>query len=212
MDQERRDAAAWAQEWAIRKKNRRIIRIIAALVLIWVFGMLVNLISVRMTRMTFGSEEEMRKSLQGRYAIDRSYEDIIIEGDDITVTYYEVSHYNLDYAREYGYSEEFGNTVYEAVVTEWDYRHGVIKTDWMDDIIVDQDGNLIRYRTSKYVKTDKPAPTPIDPAELNSSDSGDAVITDEEAEAIEQREESLEKTEEEQQESSEALDGEKEAA
>lgn len=195
MEQERRDAAAWAQEWAIRKKNRRIIAVIAAVIFIAALCALINYISIITTRMTFASEEEMRAYMQGRFALDRYYEDVIIEGDDVTLTYYEVSHYDRDYAENYGYSEEFEDSVYDDRIIGWEYKTGTIKTEWMGDMYVDKDGNLHRESYETFYRTDKPKPEPIDPSTLTNNGAGEEALTDEEAETLERRDESLEATE-----------------
>ena len=80
------------------------------------------------------SEEEMRAAMQGRFVYDM-YEDFYFEGDTVTKTYYSISHYDREYAEQYGY-EEYGDSVYEDTVVKWDYRRGVIKCKWMEDIIV----------------------------------------------------------------------------
>ena len=131
--------------------------------------------------------------MQGRYAIERDYEDIIIEGDEITLTYLSLSHYDREYAEKYGY-EEYDDSVYDDHVVEWDYRHGVIRTEWMGDLVVDKNGNIRRgdsyYET--FYKTDKPRPEPIDPSTLsNPAGDADAEISPEEEELIEGIEENL---------------------
>ena len=98
MDQDRRDAAAWAKEWSIRQRNRRLLIVLAAVLLCVVTGFVIKFVIVQVERTTFSSVEEMRKEMQGRYAIERDYEDIIIEGDNITLTYLAYSHYDRDYA------------------------------------------------------------------------------------------------------------------
>jgi hypothetical protein len=87
MDQDRRDAAAWAKEWQIRQKNRRLLLALGLILLLAVVGFIVNFAIVQVERTTFGSVEDMRKAMQGRYAIERDFEDVIIEGDEITLTY-----------------------------------------------------------------------------------------------------------------------------
>ena len=194
MDQDRRDAAAWAKEWYIRQKNRRLLMVLAGIVLIAAVVAVVRFTIIHLERTTFGSEEEMRAAMQGRYAIERDYEDIYIEGDKITLTYLSFSHYNREYAERYGYDFE-EDSVYEDDVAEWDYRHGVIKTYWMGDIIVDKNGNIRRgdYEYSTFYRTDKPRPEPIDPSTLNSTEGDeDADITEEDEEVIEERGEELE--------------------
>ena len=113
MDQDRRDAAAWAKEWQIKQKNRRLlfvlVGILAAALIIWV----ISFITIHAERSTFGSVEEMRLAMQGRYAIERDYEDIIIDGDEITLTYMSLSHYDRDYAEKYGYDYYGDDSVYE---------------------------------------------------------------------------------------------------
>ena len=135
--------------------------------------------------------------MQGRYEESQYYEDVIIEGDQITLTYYEMSHYDREYAERYGYEYDSEDSVYDDRIVEWDYRHGVIKTKWMGDIIVDKNGNIRRndryYDT--YYKTDKPRPEPIDPSTLNNPEgNADAEISPEEESAIEEREQDLEAT------------------
>ena len=198
MDQDRRDAAAWAKEWYIKQKNRKILIVLAVLLALAAVAYIINFTIVHVERTTFRSAEDMRKAMQGRYAIERDYEDIIIDGDDIVLTYLAYSHYNRDYAERYGYEYDEQDAVYEDHVEKWDYRNGVIRTGWMGDIIVDKNGNIRRgdsyYGT--FYKTDKPRPEPIDPSTLNTPEgNADAEITPEEEEAIEEREESIESTE-----------------
>ena len=198
MDQDRRDAAAWAREWQVKQRNRRLLMVLAAIALIAVIGLIVKFAIVHVERTTFHSEEEMRKAMQGRYAIERDYEDIIIDGDDITLTYLAYTHYNRDYAERYGYNYDEEDSVYEDHIVKWDYRNGVIKTRWMGDIIVDKDGNIRRgdsyYGT--FFKTDKPRPEPIDPSTLKTPEGSiNADIYDEEEEEFEEIQEDLESTE-----------------
>ena len=195
MDQDRRDAAAWAKEWQIKKKNRRLVFVIAGLIAVAAIGYLISYIAIRAERTTFGSVEEMRAAMQGRYVIESDYEDIIIDGDDITLTYMSFSHYDRDYAERYGYDYFGDDSVYDDRVKEWDYRHGVIKTSWMGDLIVDKYGNIRRGDSYYYTfyKTDKPRPEPIDPATLSNPEGDEgAEISPEEEEAVEEREDSLE--------------------
>ena len=198
MDQDRRDAAAWAKEWQIRQKNRRLLIVLGALLAIAFIGYMINFTIVHVERTTFKSVEDMRKAMQGRYAIERDYEDIIIEGDEIVLTYLSYSHYDRDYAERYGYDYSGDDSVYDDHIVEWDYRNGVIRTQCMGDIIVDKNGNIRRGDRyySTFYKTDKPRPEPIDPSTLSNPEGDeDADISTEEEEAFEEREESLESTE-----------------
>ena len=195
MDQNRRNAEAWAKEWYIRRKNQRLLMAVAFVVLVAAITFLINFIIVHVERTTFKSEEEMRKAMQGRFAIERDYEDIVIDGDDIVLTYLAYSHYNRDYAERYGYNYDEQDSVYEDRVVKWDYRNGVIKTAWMGDIIVDKNGNIRRgdeyYFT--FYKTDKPRPEPIDPATLKNVEGDvNADIPEEDEEAFEEIHEDLE--------------------
>ena len=206
MDQDRRDANAWAKEWYIRQKNRRLLMVLGAVLLVAAIGYAVHFTIVHVERTTFRSTEDMRKAMQGRFAMERDYEDIIIEGDEITLTYLAYTHYNREYAERYGYDYDEQDSVYEDHVVKWDYRNGVIRTEWMGDLIVDKNGNLRRgdsyYGT--FYKTDKPRPEPIDPSTLKTPEGSinmedpDGSITmeasDGEEEAFEEREESLEST------------------
>ena len=198
MDQDRRDAAAWAKEWYVRQKNRRLLMVLAAVLLFAIIGFAIKFTVVHVERTTFHSVEEMRKAMQGRYAIDRDLEDIVIEEDKITLTYLSFSHYDRQYAEKYGYDYSGEDSVYEDHVDTWDYRNGVIRTHWMGDLVVDKNGNIRRgdsYYTTFY-RTDKPRPEPIDPSTLiNPEGDEDADISTEDAEAFEEREESLESTE-----------------
>ena len=201
-EQDRRDAAAWAQEWQIRRKNRRIILIVSAIIAVIALYFIIGLVKVQLTRTTYGSEEEMRAALQGRFETDYA-EDIEIIGDDIYVTYYEISHYDADYAETYGYSE-YGDYVYDDRIVRWDYRHGVIKCSWMSDIIVNKDGDLVQYSSTVFRKTDADKPVPIDPSTLgdpgdtSGTGSDDWSWTDEETEdALDMREDSLEELQDE---------------
>jgi len=206
MDQDRRDAKAWAKEWYIRQKNRRLLMVLGAILLVAAIGYAVHFTVVHVERTTFRSTEDMRKAMQGRFAIERDYEDIIIEGDEVTLTYLAYTHYNREYAERYGYDYDEQDSVYEDHIVKWDYRNGVIRTQWMGDLIVDKNGNLRRgdsyYGT--FYKTDKPRPEPIDPSTLKTPEGSinlenqDGSITmeasDGEEEAFEEREESLEST------------------
>lgn len=199
MDKDRRDAAAWAKEWYIRKKNRRLLYALAAIVLVFVIWQAISFAVVHTQRTTFKSEEDMRKAMQGRYVIEYYYEDIVIEGDDITLTYLAFSHYDRDYAEQYGYEYDDEDSVYQDRVEEWDYRHGVIRTSWMGDIIVDKDGNIRRGDDfyNIFYKTDEPRPEPIDPATLGKPEDEEDEEAVLEVEAmIEARDESLESTDE----------------
>jgi hypothetical protein len=198
MDQDRRDAAAWAKEWQIKRKNRKILYAIGIILGIALIGFMISFLVVHTQRSTFGSEEAMRAACQGRYEESSYYEDIIIEEDKVTLTYLEISHYDREYAEKYGYEYDYNDSVYDDRVTEWDYRHGVIKTEWMGDLIVDKNGNIRRGDRyySTFYKTDKPRPEPIDPSTLSNPEGDeDADISTEEEEAFEEREESLESTE-----------------
>lgn len=199
MDQDRRDAAAWAKEWYIRQKNRRLIAAIAFLLLLAAIAYAVHFAVVHVERTTFRSAEDMRKAMQGRYAIERGYEDIVIDGDDIVLTYLSFSHYNREYAEKYGYDYYGEDSVYEDRVVKWDHRNGVIKTAWMGDMVVDKNGNIRRGDDYYWIfyRTDKPRPDPIDPSTLNDPEGGSgADISTEEEEAIEELQEDLESTEE----------------
>ena len=195
MNQDRRDAAAWAKEWQIKRRNRAILYVLAGILAVALIGYLISFVVIHSQRTTFGSAEEMRAACQGRYEEAHYYEDIIIEGDYVTLTYLEQSHYDRDYAERYGYNFDYGDSVYDDRAIEWDYRHGVIRTEWMGDLIVDKNGNLRRgdryYGT--FYKTDRPRPEPIDPSTLtNPEGSINADLTPEEEQAIEERDEDLE--------------------
>ena len=198
MDQDRRDAAAWAKEWQIRQKNRRLLMALGFIALLALIGYMIYFTVVHVERTTFKSAEDMRKAMQGRYAIERDYEDIIIEGDEITLTYMSFSHYDREFAEKYGYDYSGEDSVYDDHIEEWDYRNGVIRTQWMGDIIVDKNGNIRRGDRyySTFYKTDKPRPEPIDPSTL-STPEGDinADISAEDEQLFEEREEIIESTE-----------------
>ena len=164
-DQNRRDAMYWAEEWAIKQKRKKIFIALGALVAVAVLGFAINYLSILGSRTVFHSEEEMRAAVQGRFATDY-FEDIYFEGDDVTLTYYNMSHYDREYAERYGY-DEYDDSVYEDKVEKWDYRRGVIKFHWMSEMYVDRDGNLVYY-SQVFKKTDEPAPEPIDPSTLNN--------------------------------------------
>ena len=214
MSQDRRDAMHWAEEWRIKQRNKRILLIVAAVIAVAALAAIIGRVSVMVSRTTYDSEEAMKTALQGRYATDYA-EDIVIDGNNLTLTYYNQSHYDLEYAEKYGYSE-YDDSVYDDVITEWDYRNGQIKLKWMDTIEVDKDGNLIYYKQT-FSKTNDPKPTPLDPSLLGlykqgyedslddqdseTEDGSDVAangseITDEEEAAQEKTEESQEKTQE----------------
>lgn len=197
MNQDRRDAAAWAKEWQVKQRNRKILSVLGFLLLIALIGFIVNGVIVHFERTTFKSVEDMRKAMQGRYATDGNYEDIVIEGDNITLTYLAYTHYDREYAEKYGYDYDEQDSVYEDRVVKWDYRHGVIKTSWMDDIIVDKYGNIWREDSYYFMfyKTDEPRPEPIDPSTLNNPDGSiDETPSIEEEEVLEERREVIEST------------------
>lgn len=196
MDNDRRDARTWAQEWGVRQRNKRIISVIAVIAIIIALYFAVHFITVKATRMTFSSEEEMRAAMQGRYETDYC-EDIEIIGDDITLTYYEISHYDPDYAEKYGYSE-YDDSVYDDKVVEWDYRNGLIKCSWLSELKVDKNGN-ITYYSQTFVKTDAEKPVPFDRSILDSNDSTEEQtddFIDENQDAMDASQDSLEQTEE----------------
>ncbi len=198
MDQDRRDAATWAKEWYIRQKNRRLLLALAFLLLLAAIAYMVHFAVVHVERTTFRSVEDMRGSMQGRYVREREYIDIVIDGDDIILTYMSFAHYNREYAEKYGYDYFGGDSVYEDHVVEWDYRNGIIKTGWMGDMIVDKNRNIRRedLYNGTFYRTDKPRPEPIDPSTLkNSGDNAEPDISAEEEEALEERQEDIEATE-----------------
>ena len=198
MDQDRRDAAACAKEWQIRQKNRRLLMALGFIALLALIGYMIYFTVVHVERTTFKSAEDMRKAMQGRYAIERDYEDIIIDGADITLTYLSFSHYDRQFAERYGYDYSGEDSIYEDHIEEWDYRNGVIRTQWMGDIFVDKNGNIRRGDNyySNFFKTDKPRPEPIDPSTLTTPEGDiNADISAEEEQLIEEREEIIESTE-----------------
>ena len=201
MDQDRRDAIAWAKEWQIRQKNRRLLYCLIGIAAVLVISWLIRFVVIQTERSTFGSEEEMRAAMQGRYVTKYDYEDILIEGDTLTITFMERSHYDLEYAERYGYSEDFGDNSYEHHVTRWDYRHGVIKLDWGDDIVVDKNGDFRYDKYTTYTKTDEPRPEPLDPSILKKpageEETDDSELTPEEERMLEEQEDSQERQEEE---------------
>ena len=169
MTQDRRDAMHWAEEWRIRQRNKRILLIVLAIVAVALLAFIINYVSIMVSRTTYASEEEMKAALQGRYETDYA-EDIVIDGDSLTLTYYNQSHYDLEYAEKYGYSD-YEDSVYDDEVVEWDYRRGQIKLKWMDTITVDKSGNLVYYH-QQYKKTNGPKPTPLDPSLLSQYKQG----------------------------------------
>ena len=196
MDNDRRDARTWAQEWSIRQRNLRIIKVLAIIAIIIALYFVIHFITVTATRTTFHSVEEMRAAMQGRYETDYC-EDIEIIGDDVTLTYYEISHYDPDYAEKYGYSG-YDDSVYEDSVEKWDYRNGVIKCRWMDDLIIDKQGN-IRYYNQTFVKTDADRPVPFDRSILDqdsSTEEPEDYLTEDELNALDASKDSLDQTEE----------------
>lgn len=188
MSQDRRDAMRWAEEWRIKQRNKKILYIVLGVVAVAVLAAVISYVSVIVSRTIYASEEEMKTALQGRFETDYA-EDIVIDGDNVTLTYYNQSHYDLEYAERYGYSD-YEDSVYDDVVTEWDYRHGQIKLKWMDTLKVDKEGNLVYYNQT-FKKTDNPPPTPLDPSELSiykkayedAQAEEDAAAADESAEA-----------------------------
>ena len=169
MTQDRRDAMHWAEEWRIRQRNKRILLIVLAIVAVALLAFIINYVSIMVSRTTYASEEEMKAALQGRYETDYA-EDIVIDGDSLTLTYYNQSHYDLEYAEKYGYSD-YEDSVYDDEIVEWDYRRGQIKLKWMDTITVDKSGNLVYYH-QQYKKTNEPKPTPLDPSLLSQYKQG----------------------------------------
>lgn len=169
MTQDRRDAMHWAEEWRIKQRNKRILLIVLAIVAVAVLALIINYVSIMVSRTTYASEEEMKAALQGRYETDYA-EDIVIDGDSLTLTYYNQSHYDLEYAEKYGYSD-YEDSVYDDEIVEWDYRRGQIKLKWMDTITVDKSGNLVYYH-QQYKKTNDPKPTPLDPSLLSQYKQG----------------------------------------
>ncbi len=169
MTQDRRDAMHWAEEWRIRQRNKRILLIVVAVLAVALLAFIINYVSIMVSRTTYASEEEMKAALQGRYETDYA-EDIVIDGDSLTLTYYNQSHYDLEYAEKYGYSD-YEDSVYDDEIVEWDYRRGQIKLKWMDTITVDKSGNLVYYH-QQYKRTNEPKPTPLDPSLLSQYKQG----------------------------------------
>ena len=169
MTQDRRDAMHWAEEWRIRQRNKRILLIVLAIVAVALLAFIINYVSIMVSRTTYASEEEMKAALQGRYETDYA-DDIVIDGDSLTLTYYNQSHYDLEYAEKYGYSD-YEDSVYDDEIVEWDYRRGQIKLKWMDTITVDKSGNLVYYH-QQYKRTNEPKPTPLDPSLLSQYKQG----------------------------------------
>ncbi len=169
MTQDRRDAMHWAEEWRIKQRNKRILLIVVAVLAVALLAFIINYVSIMVSRTTYASEEEMKAALQGRYETDYA-EDIVIDGDSLTLTYYNQSHYDLEYAEKYGYSD-YEDSVYDDEIVEWDYRRGQIKLKWMDTITVDKSGNLVYYH-QQYKKTNEPKPTPLDPSLLSQYKQG----------------------------------------
>lgn len=87
MTQDRRDAMHWAEEWRIRQRNKRILLIVVAVLAVALLAFIINYVSIMVSRTTYASEEEMKAALQGRYETDYA-EDIVIDGDSLTLTYY----------------------------------------------------------------------------------------------------------------------------
>lgn len=164
-DQNRREAMYWAEEWSLKQRRKKVFLALGAVVAAVIIGYAIYYLSILGSRTVFHSEEEMRAAIQGRFATD-AYEDLVFEGDDVTLTYYNMSHYDRDYAERYGY-DEYDDSVYEDKVEEWDYRKGVIRFHWMSEIYVDKAGNLVYYQ-QVFKKTDEPAPEPIDPSTLGN--------------------------------------------
>lgn len=169
MTQDRRDAMHWAEEWRIKQRNKRILLIVVAVLAVALLAFIINYVSIMVSRTTYASEEEMKAALQGRYETDYA-EDIVIDGDSLTLTYYNQSHYDLEYAEKYGYSD-YEDSVYDDEIVEWDYRRGQIKLKWMDTITVDKSGNLVYYH-QQYKRTNEPKPTPLDPSLLSQYKQG----------------------------------------
>ena len=61
MDQDRRDAAAWAKEWQIKRKNRAILYVLASILAVAMIGWLISFIVIHSERSTYGSVEEIRR-------------------------------------------------------------------------------------------------------------------------------------------------------
>lgn len=159
----------WAEEWRIRQRNKKIVLGVVVVVALALLAFIISYVSIMVSRTTYESEEAMKAALQGRFATDYA-EDIVIEGDNLTLTYYNQSHYDLEYAEKYGYSD-YEDSVYDDEIVKWDYRRGEIKLNWMDTITIDKDGDLVYY-SQKYRKTNEPKPTPIDPSLLSQYRQG----------------------------------------
>ncbi len=166
MDESRRHAEAWAMEWKLRKRNQRIITIVVGALVLIAAIMTVDYFSTRIGRSTYSSAEEMKAAVQGRYALESAYMDLVIEGDEVTLTYWAYSHYDRDYAERYGYDVD-EDSVHTDHIVKFDYKHGVLKTEWMDDLIIDKDGNIHKGKYTVLYKTTRPRPEPIDPSTLD---------------------------------------------
>lgn len=192
MDESRRHAEAWAAEWRLRKRNRLILTIVLAVVALAVVITAVSYFSILATRSTYASEEEMKAAVQGRYALDSSYMDLVIDGDEVTLTYLAYSHYDRNYAERYGYDAD-EDSVYTDHVVKWDYKHGVLKTEWMEDLIIDKDGNIHKNKYTVLYKTDRPRPEPIDPATLEHPEGDPEYATpDDLDDAVDERADEIE--------------------
>lgn len=113
-----------------RVLNKKLwIIIIAAAVIIGVLAVIPR-VYINSQRMTFGSEEEMLRAVQGTYAFyDGPYKDaflqIVIDGDMVQML-------NVTLGSEHDFN-----------VDEWDYKHGVIKIKkdiW--ELYINRDGNI----------------------------------------------------------------------
>ena len=155
MDQQDRERIGrWEQDWAIRKKNRRLIIVCVAVLVIGLLVLLVSAGAMMLTRTTYSSEEEMSKAVEGCYL----YEDfimIVIFDGQVELTYFNSW-------------DDTGDSVFNDTVKKWNYRTGTIKMNWMDDITIDKDGNPV-FSGRTYRKVD-PSEVPDRSAATNEEE------------------------------------------
>ena len=122
-----KESKYWQQEWKIEYKNRKLkIAVISAILLLLVAAA-AYYISIRATRTTFSSKEEMRSYVQGKWTTEAYPEEYVFEGDNVTHTIYDTENPENDH-------------INEDVVVRWDYIRGEIKFDYMEPLIISKTG------------------------------------------------------------------------
>ena len=106
-----KESKYWQQEWKIEYKNRKLKIAVISAILLLLAAAAAYYISIRATRTTFSSKEEMRSYVQGKWTTEAYPEEYVFEGDNVTHTIYDTENPENDH-------------INEDVVVRWDYIRG----------------------------------------------------------------------------------------